>query len=393
MKDLKVEPDCLSSPALLSSKPLGEHDALQLVGSHLKAHGLRYHSRTQAAFHTALKINDHAQMTVLAGVSGTGKSLLPRRYAEALGIHFLPIAVEPRWDSPQDLLGFYNYVEKGYRATDLARALAQIDPHDTAGIAREDRQDRMLMVLLDEMNLARVEYYFSEFLSRLENRPQFKDVDDKGRRSAAQLQIDIRGLAEDMKPALFPAHNVLFTGTMNDDESTQTLSDKVIDRSNIMQFPAPLAFEKTNPKKAPTANDEALPFKTWRGWVRSVEHMDSTDRSETDKIIGKLSKIMQQAARPFGHRLNDSIIAYAANYPKNQAHGSVVKVALADQIELRILPKLRGVETADNQEAFDELIELVRTDLDDTSLSKAIEISLSEGSNRGLFNWRGFERS
>jgi hypothetical protein len=57
----------------------------------------------------------------LAGVSGTGKSLLPRRYAEAMG--FLQIAVEPRWDSPQDLLGFYNYIEKNYRATDLARII------------------------------------------------------------------------------------------------------------------------------------------------------------------------------------------------------------------------------------------------------------------------------
>ena len=123
------------------------------------------------AFHTALKINDTSQLTVLAGVSGTGKSLLPRRYAEAMGMHFLPIAVEPRWDSPQDLLGFYNYIEKRYRATDLARSLVHMDPYNTSTLAEGAFRDQMMLVLLDEMNLARVEYYFSEFLSRLETRP------------------------------------------------------------------------------------------------------------------------------------------------------------------------------------------------------------------------------
>lgn len=236
LADLRQVPQCLSSPSLLAQTPMSEEEALGNLNKRLEERGLTYPRRIQRAFHTALKINDHAQMTVLAGVSGTGKSLLPRSYAEALGIHFLPIAVEPRWDSPQDLLGFYNYVEKKYRATDLARALARLDPYDTAQIGA-GHSDRMLMVLLDEMNLARVEYYFSEFLSRLEARPKYGDETEKPNRRFSEIQIDIRGLPEDQMPAIFPGHNVLFTGTMNDDESTQALSDKVMDRGNIMQFP------------------------------------------------------------------------------------------------------------------------------------------------------------
>jgi predicted nuclease with TOPRIM domain len=241
LADLRQVPQCLSSPSLLAQIPMSEEEALANLNRRLGERGLTYPRRIQRAFHTALKINDHAQMTVLAGVSGTGKSLLPRSYAEALGIHFLPIAVEPRWDSPQDLLGFYNYVEKKYRATDLARALARLDPYDTAQIGA-GHSDRMLMVLLDEMNLARVEYYFSEFLSRLEARPKYGDETDKANRRFSEIQIDIRGLPEEQMPAIFPGHNVLFTGTMNDDESTQALSDKVMDRGNIMQFPAPRKF-------------------------------------------------------------------------------------------------------------------------------------------------------
>ena len=74
-----------------------------------------------------------------------------------LGAQLLTLAVQPRWDSPQDLQGFYNYVEKKFKPTDLMRGLYQYKYNP-------DMQDRIVIVLLDEMNLARVEYYFSEFL-------------------------------------------------------------------------------------------------------------------------------------------------------------------------------------------------------------------------------------
>jgi hypothetical protein len=151
-------------------------------------------------------VNDYAQLTILSGVSGTGKSLLPRRYAEAMGMHFLPIAVEPRWDSPQDLLGFYNYIEKRYRATELARALIQMDPYDTSELSKGRTDDHMLLVLLDEMNLARVEYYFSEFLVRLEARPRYEDADQKQRRRDGELLIDIRSQVRAAR-SVFPGHN------------------------------------------------------------------------------------------------------------------------------------------------------------------------------------------
>lgn len=77
------------------------------------------------------------------------------------------------------------------------------------------------------MNLARVEYYFSEFLSRLEARPRFSDAVMERKRADAMIPIDIRGMK--LPVSLFPSHNVLFAGTMNDDESTQALSDKVLD--------------------------------------------------------------------------------------------------------------------------------------------------------------------
>ena len=176
----------------------------------LEADGLRFPQRVIRALHTSLKTADLSPLTVLAGVSGTGKSLLPRLYADHVGMHFLPMAVQPRWDSPQDMFGFFSHLEGRYRATELARALVQMDPFaEEAGRgwdapakwhARHSRSDGLLLVLLDEMNLARVEYYFSEFLSRLETRRAVNERDPLQRRRAeVMLEVGLRVPPADAK--------------------------------------------------------------------------------------------------------------------------------------------------------------------------------------------------
>ena len=166
-----------------------EEQALGYVRSHLEKIGLTYPRRVVYAFHTAMKVNETTQMAVLAGISGTGKSQLPRRYAEAMGIGFLQVPVQPRWDSPQDLMGFYNYIESRFRPTDMARALFHMDRWNGPSTSR-DLQDRMLLVLLDEMNLARVEYYFSDFLSRLESRPGREQSAEDTVRKDAEIELE-----------------------------------------------------------------------------------------------------------------------------------------------------------------------------------------------------------
>jgi hypothetical protein len=395
LEDLTKIPPSLQFPAVLRKAPRTESEALHAVSDYLHDHGLDYSRRTVRAFHTALKINDSAQLTVLAGVSGTGKSLLPRRYAEAMGIHFLQIAVEPRWDSPQDLLGFYNYIEKNYRATDLARILVHMDPYSTLGTADHlDRKDHMTLVLLDEMNLARVEYYFSEFLSRLEARPRFSDAVMERKRADAMIPIDIRGMK--LPVSLFPSHNVLFAGTMNDDESTQALSDKVLDRSNILQFAAP-QFETDGRGSLPIKtngidlSNEAQSFKSWRTWVRPASNLSGAHLVDT--VISKLAGLMEACGRPFGHRLRDAIVSYVANYPTATSGSIDFRVPLADQIELRIMPKLRGLEIDGHRAAFNELDNLLRDDLNDAAMADRLaELCERQRNGAGLFVWRGLTR-
>lgn len=390
--DLKRMPACLESPGVLRKAPRSEADALSDVSRYLTAQGLSYSDRVLKGFHTALKVNDKAQIVVLAGVSGTGKSLLPRRYCEAMGIHFLQIPVEPRWDSPQDLLGFYNYIEKQYRATELARLLVHMDPLDVSRFEQATHAEHMALVLLDEMNLARVEYYFSEFLSRLEVRPEHQNGLSRERVRDALINVDVKGLKDDIK--LFPSHNVLFAGTMNDDESTQALSDKVLDRGNVMQFAAPSRFERTKAGGKVDVSDEALRFAQWRGWVSREDAMEDAARRKAEGVIKKLADVMEGVGRPFGHRLRDGIMSYCANYPRPESGSGDVRRPLADQIEYRIMPKLRGVDLEGGAQHIGDLAQVLRNELDEHAFAERLEDLIErQRHGAGLFAWRGLTRS
>lgn len=343
-----------------------------------------YHRRVVHAFHTAMKVNETSQMAVLAGISGTGKSQLPRQYAAAMGIGFLQVPVQPRWDSPQDLMGFYNYIEKRFRPTDMARALFQLDSLNNPD---SELSDRMMMILLDEMNLARVEYYFSDFLSRLESRPPASLVRDKTLRKDAEIELELPMPKGKDVPRIFPGYNLLFAGTMNEDESTQSLSDKVVDRANVIRFSAPKDI-RTNPQNEALPEPEALSAKRWRGWVRPVSDVQN-DRLVQESVEGMV-RIMKEFKRPVGHRLGRAIMAYVANYPGADRDRLA---PLADQIEMRLLPKLRGLEVETNEATFGELQELVAKNLQDDQLSKAIEDSVRTArEGAGQFVWNGVTR-
>jgi hypothetical protein len=407
----------LSPAPVFEEASVKERDGITSTLEHFDGLGLRFHDRVILAFHTSLKVADESPLVVLAGISGTGKSELPRRYSDAMGMHFLNIAVQPRWDSPQDMFGFYNYMEGRYRATELARALVQMDPcyaEEGRGWLRPDESDwtslsdQMLLVLIDEMNLARVEYYFSEFLSRLEVRRGVDRRDPHDRRKAEiPLEVGLRSAVHakgNGKPALSPRPtmqlfvdtNVLFVGTMNEDESTQALSDKVIDRSNLLRFGKPARLSDNSPSKVPTkgrtariGNRRRIPYETWRSWIKPVHSLSSPIAGEVDRWIAELNEAMALIHRPFAHRTYRSIRSYVANYPDLGEHP--YRNAMADQVEQKILPKFRGLDLHDPtvKQAINRTVDVVK-DLGDDALIHSIE-----GARRNkdqLFAWQGVDR-
>ena len=359
-----------------------ENEALNRVERRLTAKGLSYPPRTLRAFHTAMKVNESTQMAVLAGISGTGKSQLPRQYAAGMGIGFLQVPVQPRWDSPQDLMGFYNYIEGKFRPTDMARALWALDEQNN----RDPVRDRMMMILLDEMNLARVEYYFSDFLSRLESRPAPDAVSDGNERKDAEIELEIPKMTN--PPRIFPGYNLLFAGTMNEDESTQSLSDKVVDRANVLRFAAPRAIQATAPEGV-APDVRALSRAQWQKWVRPVSDVEGERRVRGG--LETMVEIMRGMKRPIGHRLGRAIMAYVANYP--EAEGArPIEDALADQVEMRLLPKLRGVDVETAAPQFAQLRNFAEQELGDDRLAEAIGELVQLSEELGQFVWSGVTR-
>ena len=97
-----------------------------------------------------------------------------------------------------------------------------------------------------------------------------------------------------------------------------------------------------------------------------ARHASARVPDEAKDVIARLADIMESCGRPFGHRLRDSILAYVASYPFSGNGGPDVRFPLADQIEFRILPKLRGLEIDSHGEAFDDLERLLRDKLADS---------------------------
>ncbi len=391
--DLAKALEDLAQPALKFAfrhgAQLDEGAALHRLADHLRNKGLHFPDRVQLAFHTSLKAAHINPLVVLAGVSGTGKSALPMAYAEATGMNFISLAVQPGWSGPQDLLGFYNYLERKYKATELARALAQMSrfsKQDLPGLPIQSRKEQMLLLLLDEMNLARIEYYFSDFLSRLEQR-RGRNVEDEQRRREVSLLVDAGSLpTTEMARFIFPDFNVLFVGTMNEDESTQSLSDKVIDRANVLRFGAPKEL-RASPAPNIVPTPDYLPHATWEHWVKPF---DGNGFEHERTILTQLNQTLETVNRPFGHRVFRAVLDYLANYPGAMNDGGRRRNALADQMEQKIIPKLRGLDTHDDTTArcLDQLGQVI-SGLQDMELVEAF----ARARNQPLFEWFGVKRS
>jgi len=149
----------------------------------------------------------------LEGISGTGKTSLPFAMGKFFQNEAEIISVQPSWRDRSELLGYLNEFTKRFNETDFLRAVYAAGYSDTIN-----------MIVLDEMNLARIEYYFAEFLSVME-------------RPITDWKIDIVPTSEIQDPKnlingkiLIP-QNLWFVGTANKDDSTYTITDKVYDRA------------------------------------------------------------------------------------------------------------------------------------------------------------------
>ncbi len=356
---------------------LTERGWLERTRERCRESGFQVSSRLLYSFHTALKTAEWSPITVLAGVSGTGKSMLPKLYARFGGLYFLSLPVQPDWDSSQSLFGFFNAIDNKFNPTELLTAMVQMQSND-----QPDISGKMLLVLLDEMNLAHVELYFSELLSKLEERRG--ETEDK-----VSINIDLgSGLP---KYPVKLTKNVLWVGTMNEDETTKTLSDKVIDRSSILTFPRPTEFARREHPQLARESDMLLRTK-WEEWLNAKCRFEDADIEEMKKATESINNALAFTGRALGHRVWQSIEQYMANHPcvigaqDDKARRKYMQMAFEEALVQKVMPKLRGIELTDSVRRG--CLDPIQSELKKSADGLLGDYQKAVSDDAGLFLWR-----
>ncbi|MQS89569.1 McrB family protein [Companilactobacillus mishanensis] len=293
--------------------------------------GLYYNPADLINFHTAMMSQG---MVILSGLSGTGKSQLVNSYVKALGVedNFCFVPVRSSWTDDSDLLGFFDSTKNRFKPGTSHLVDTLIDA--------VNNPNELFVVLFDEMNLAKVEHYFSQFLSVLE----IKDDSMK--------QINLyNAKAEDEDPN-YPArisvgNNVLFVGTENTDESTFNLSDKVLDRSNIINLHVKPFYEGTPNENKLLKDDDYTNVTSFDDYTSFKNAQILQDRELTQDEL-KMFWVMHKSinfADPnvgIGWRIINQINDYLTKLPDDSQFSR--QNALDAQIVQRVLSKVRGSE-------------------------------------------------
>jgi len=348
-------------------------------------YGLRFPRRILHAFHAALKTSEWSPMTVLAGVSGTGKSELPRLYSHFGGINFLSLSVQPNWDSQESMLGFFNSIDNKFDAQPVLRLLAQSQKAQAEGYPL-GLEDVMSLILMYEMNLAHVELYFAEFLSKLELR--------RGRKGNEVPSLEVKLGAGIQHYDLPLGRNVLWAGTMNQDETTKSLSDKVLDRGIVINFPRPTTLERRRQLKPLGDQAPLLSRKLWESWWCRESKFNDDQILPFKGFIEDMNTSLSKVGRALGHRVWQSIEYYMSNYPdvleaqRNNDDVSLVKamkVAFEDQLVQKVMPKLRGIETRGKSKS--DCLDKIRTQLVNDNYTIIDDFDLACEFGYGQFIW------
>ena len=349
-------------------------------------YGLKFPRRILHAFHTALKTSEWSPVTVLAGVSGTGKSELPRHYSHFGGINFLSLSVQPNWDSQESMLGFFNSIDNEFDAQEVLRFLVQSQKQKTSdnpfGL-----KDAMSLILMDEMNLAHVELYFAEFLSKLELRRGMKG------NKVPNLLVKL-GVGSDFIYPLSLGRNVLWAGTMNQDETTKSLSDKVLDRGIVINFPRPTTLERRRQLKSLDEQAPLLSRTLWESWWCRESKFDDNQILPFKGFVEEMNTSLSKVGRALGHRVWQSIEYYMSNYPDvldaqrnsdDSGLAKAMKIAFEDQLVQKVMPKLRGIETRGKSKS--DCLDKIRTQLVNDNYTIIDDFDLACEFGYGQFIW------
>ncbi len=364
-----------------SEEEVSTKETIETIKRYIASEGFNYDDGLIENFYLSLKAKP---FVLLAGTSGTGKTRLVRLFAEAIGAkkkekddteennsRYLQVAVKPDWSDSTDLFGHVNLKNEF-----VPGAIIEFIKK-----AEDDPEKLPYILCLDEMNLARVEYYFSDFLSVMETRDRKGDsiTTDRlipkgcysGDEEAGKLYADL----------IIP-ENLYIVGTVNMDETTFPFSKKVLDRANTIEF-SHVDFELPDEFD----DKEVAPSMVGNDFLKANYlnlKKDCKDRWESvntfNDTVSKVNDILKKGDAHFGYRMRDEIIFYMLY---NEDMGLLSeKEAFDNQIMQKILPRIQGSsETTANllKELFTKVCAGPYTSKSGQSDARKMEAYLSDG--------------
>lgn len=343
--DDNMEDNSLAAPQSTVSANEKEMEFINHLMSFTEQKQLVYDPVDLLNFHVAMKTSN---LVILAGMSGTGKSQLVQMYGRSMGLSDEQIKVIPvkaSWTDDSDLLGYLDTDNMLYRPADTGLV-------DT--LKKAQNKDNIYIICFDEMNLSRVEHYFSQFLSVLEV------VDKKRMLQLYNPSMESRIYNNDSYPSQIElGDNIIFVGTVNIDESTYHFSDKTLDRANVIRLATiplsklkavsdknriedELAGGEAGKELAVAKNRLMITYPIFNSFCKSNKYIDFTDREV--EFLENLHNLLTDVKQDFGigFRIIRQMDAYLKNIPANQW------MTRADgwdlQLVQRVVPKIRGSE-------------------------------------------------
>lgn len=299
-------------------------DGVNYINDYIKNQGYTYTKEQLSNLYLSLKTKP---FVILAGISGTGKSKIVRLFANALGAttennQFNLISVRPDWNDGCDLIGYKNLNDE-FIEGQLTKTIIEA--------SKPENKDKPYFICLDEMNLARVEYYLSDYLSVIESRQKVGQ------------EIITDKLVQDKD--LHIPENIYLIGTVNMDDTTFTFSRKVLDRANTIEFSdvnlENLFGESDNEDlEAININNQFLNTNYLK--TIDIEEEYREYAKEINKKIIEINKILKKSKKQFAYRVRDEILFYMIENKKSELLDE--NLAFDYQIMQKILPAINGSE-------------------------------------------------
>ncbi|MGG6309221.1 McrB family protein [Paenibacillus macerans] len=325
MDDVEVSPTLIEDTGVVK--------VLSRIKAYISEKGFNYPPHLIENFYLSLKTKP---FVILAGVSGTGKTKLIKLFAEAMGAtsengQFTLIPVRPDWSDPSDLIGYSDLSGK-FRPGRVTEVL----------LGASHNPSKPYFICLDEMNLARVEHYFSDMLSILETQ-EWRD-----RRIATDPIIQRSSLVQEEDQETYGnlsiPENVYLIGTVNMDETTHPFSKKVLDRANTIEFNDIFLAQFPDEETGGEQRTDAMPNLFLRSdYLQLVDAYHAESKAlitKTTDILVRINGILEEIHAHVGFRIRDAVCFYMLY---NQRFGLLTEdEALDHQLLQKILPRIQG---------------------------------------------------